>query len=845
MKEQLANISEKIKQSFQSLSKGIRTYFKNQPKWKIVLHFGLIGFAAVFGFILSLTIFTYQGSFGKVPGYQDLKEIRNYNASEVYAEDGDLLGKYYIENRVNADFEEISLNVINALIATEDARFFDHKGIDYRAWIRVLLRTVILSDKAGGGGSTLSQQLAKNLYPRKSHPAFSIMINKIKEMIIARRLEKLYSKEELLRLYLNTVPFSENIFGVKVAAQRFFNKTPDELEPHEAAVLVGMLKATTTYNPIKNPERSLQRRNVVLYQMLKYNYIDSLAYKEYVEKPIELSYYKEGNNEGIGTYFREHLRLELEEILKNYRKPDGGKYNLYTDGLKIYTSINASMQQYAEQAVAENMPKLQANFYKDWKKRDPLKRSQLLQKEKKKSKRYQSLKTKGYSESRIDTIFNQKMSMTIFNWDGDREEKEMSAIDSIRHYLTLLHTGLLAVEPGTGLIRAWVGGVDHEFFQYDHVKSKRQVGSTFKPIVYACALESGMMPCEYTSNQRVRYEKYNNWEPRNSDGEYGGVYSMEGALSKSINVVTVEVLERAGIDEVIELAKDMGIDSSIPEVPAISLGAVDASLMEMVKVYSTFANKGKTPELHYLDRIETADGELIAEFSRPNPQSFRQSLSPNYNEVMVKMMEAVVDSGTAKKLRYTYGLRNDIAGKTGTTQNQSDGWFLGFTPKISAGVWVGADHPEVHFRTLYRGQGASTALPIWGSFMKKVHTDKQFKSWKRASFPGVTDTTLALMQCPHYLEEMPIMVNYWEEEYEKPSLFKRLFGRKNGETEVTPGSDTYINVPPRKAGETQADYGERIQEIREEKVEDAKKQEKRKKFWSKLLFGKKKKEGEQ
>ncbi len=844
MKKQLQQYLEPIKRLGQRIWEGILHYWQSRPKWKIGLHAGLFFTALITGFLLILTILIYQGQFGKIPDYASLKEIKNYNASEVYAEDGALLGKYYIENRINADFEEISLHIINALIATEDARFFEHHGIDFKAWLRVVVKSILLSDQSAGGGSTLSQQLAKNLYPRQSYWAFGLLINKIKEMIIARRLENLYSKEDLLRLYLNTVPFSENIFGVKVASQRFFNKTPDELAPHEAAVLVGMLKATTTYNPIKNPDKALKRRNTVLSQMMKYEYINQSLYDSLVQQPIELSYYKEGNNEGIGTYFREHLRLELEEILQDFRKPNGDTYNLYTDGLRIYTSLNSSIQHYAEDAVAENMPKIQANFYKDWKKRDPLKRTKLLEKTKKNSRRYKSLKNKGYSEDQIDTIFAKAIPMTIFNWDGDQEEKVMSPLDSIKHYLTILNTGLLAVEPGTGLIRAWVGGINHQYFQYDHVKARRQVGSTFKPIVYACALEAGMMPCEYTSNRLKTYEKYNNWEPHNSDGEYGGVYSMEGALSNSVNVVTVEVLERAGIDEVVELAKDMGIDSHVPQVPAISLGAVDASLMDMIRVYATFANQGRTPQLHYLDRIETSTGEVLVEFERPHPRTFRQSIAPNYNEVMVKMMEAVIDSGTARQLRYSYGLRNDIAGKTGTTQNQSDGWFIGFTPKIVAGVWVGAESPQVHFRTLYRGQGAKTALPIWGSFMKKVYADRQFRSWKRAEFPGLSDTTLALMQCPHYLEEMPVLVNYWEEEEKKPSLFKRIFGGGN-ETEVTPKEDTYINLPPRRSGESAEEYRNRIQAYREEKVEDAEKQEKRKKFWSKLLFGKDKKEDQQ
>jgi penicillin-binding protein 1A len=792
--------------------------------------------------ILLLIFLVYQGAFGKLPTYSDLQAIQNRTASEVYSEDGTLLGKYYIENRVNADFEEISPNIINALVATEDARFFEHGGIDFRALFRVFFKSILLSDESSGGGSTISQQLAKNLYPRKDYWALSMVINKTRELFIARRLEKLYAKEELLRLYLNTVPFSENIYGVKVAAQRFFSKPPQDLKAEEAAVLVGMLKATTYYNPVKNRERSQQRRNVVLAQMKRYGYLSPESCDSLQQLPLNTNYRPEGNNNGLATYFREHLRLELSDILRDVKKPDGTSYNLYVDGLRIYTSINAKMQQYAEETIREHMSELQAEFYKDWKKGTPWGKASVFKRAYESTARYKALAAQGLSEEEIEAIFNTPVKMKVYHWEGGEKEREMSPMDSLKYYLTILNAGLLAAEPETGLVRAWVGGIDHKYFQYDHVKSTRQVGSIFKPIVYAAALEEGMLPCEYTYNEKTEYPEYDDWKPRNSDGEYGGVYSMEGALSNSVNTVTVEILRRSSVEKVADLAKDMGIDTNIPKVPAIALGAANASLMDMVRVYSTFANRGRRPTLHYLDRIETSDGKVILAFDRPKPASFERVLSEDYADMMIKMMESVVDSGTARKLRYKYGLYNDIAGKTGTTQNQSDGWFLGFTPKLAAGVWVGADLPSVHFRTMRRGQGSSTALPIWGSFMKKVLNDPQFKRWRRAKFEEPDDEVFALMQCPPYLEEMPVLVEYWMPEENRPGFFKRIFG--SSETEVTnyyEQGDQPVNLPPRYQGESQERYAERLEEYREERVKEAEKRKRRKDFWGKVLFGKDKK----
>lgn len=830
--------SDKVKKSLRPLTIRWHAFRRRYPKWALTLQIGfgcgLIGFLSIFILLLSI----YWGYLGPLPDYAELKNIQNNTASEIYGDQEVLLGKFFKENRINADFEEISPNVINALVATEDARFFDHSGIDLRAWMRVFFKSILLFDESSGGGSTISQQLAKNLYPRRTYTVLSTPVNKIREMFVARRLENVYTKEDLLRLYLNTVPFSESIFGIKVASQRFFKKSPDQLTIEEAATLVGMLKGTTLYNPIRNPEIATQRRNIVMSQMVKYEYLAAEVLDSLKTLPMALQYYREGSNTGLATYFRDQIRVEVNKILEDYPKPDGSSYDIYTDGLRIYTSIDATLQQYAEEAVNTHMPTLQAAFYKNWEKRGPSwGGKKVLEQAKKSSRRYQQLAAKGKTEEEIDAIFEAPRSMRIFSWEEGTVVKEMSPLDSLKYYLTILNTGFLAMEPHTGLIRAWVGGINHQYFQYDHVRSRRQVGSIFKPIVYAQALRNGMLPCEYTYNKQVIYADYDDWQPRNADGNYEGVYSMEGALSHSVNTVTVEVMRRGGLDSTRLLAHDLGIEGAIPEGPAISLGAVDASLLEMVKVYGTFANRGLRPNIHYLDRIETSDGYTIVEFERPDPKAFTRALPVEHADMMIKMMESVVDSGTARKVQYRYGIYGAVAGKTGTTQNHSDGWFMGFTPKLVAGVWVGAESPRVHFRTMGVGQGSNTALPIWGEFMRKVYKDKTYKDYRRSKFPAMADSLSAMMQCPPYLDEMPTILNdeSWETNYyDQLYLFEAL-------KDIPSENLQYLlNRRPRRNFETISDYAERLRKLNERLEKRLERQDNRREFWDQLLFRKKK-----
>ena len=795
----------------------------------------LVCLLAAFFFAIAV----YRGAFGPLPAYAELRAIQNYTASQVYAEDSVLLGKYYIENRLNADFEEISPTVIQALIATEDARFFEHSGIDLRAWVRVFLRTVLLRDNSGGGGSTLSQQLAKNLFPRQDHGLFSIPANKIKEMFIARRLERLYTKAELLNLYLNTVSFSDNIYGIKVAAQRFFGTSPKDLKAEQAAVLVGMLKGTSLYDPVRHPQRALGRRNTVLAQMRKYEYISAETLDSLLHLPLNLSYLPEGNDRGLATYFREHLRLELESVLKKHPKPDGTFYNLYTDGLKIYTTIDSRLQKHAEAATTEQMKKLQASFDEHWRGKNAWGNEKTLDFAIKNSDRYKKLKAAGIAESVIDSIFKKPVAMSVFSWEKGAAERTMSPLDSIKYYLGILNVGFLAMDPASGKILAWVGGIDHHFFKYDHVKSKRQPGSTFKPIVYAAALQKGISPCHYLDNTLTTYANYEGWTPENSEGEYGGVYSMEGALCHSVNTATVQLMMETGVDTVRQMALNLGVESDLPKLPSIALGTAEISLKEMVKVYAAFANKGLSTEPYYLLRIETAEGKVLVDFEKNRKIQQVRALSAEQAAMMTKMLQTVVDSGTANRLRWEFGLWSPIAGKTGTTQNNSDGWFIGYTPKIVAGVWVGGELPQIRFRSMALGQGASTALPIWGSFYKKVLEDSVFMQWKKSGFALLPDSLTEKMDCPLYLPERPFFDgdDYGKEGWKSwMTAFLNVFKK---DEEPVDSLQNIEGIPensvPSGSRQPRSEASERIRKKNEQLEEKRERKEKRKEFWDKVF----------
>jgi penicillin-binding protein 1A len=724
---------------------------------KVIFWLGSL-FAVGFGSILLFLFALLVGVFGHVASKSDLRNLNQSVASEVYSADSVLLGKYFIENRLPTDLDSISPFIVNALISTEDARFFEHGGVDIRATFRVLYRSILQGDESGGGGSTISQQLAKNLYPRKRLGPLTMPVAKFKEMIVARRLEKVYEKKQILALYLNTVPFGENVFGIKIAAERFFSTTPFDIKIEEAATLIGMLKANTAYNPVRNPKAAKERRNVVFGQMVKEKYLEKAVADSLSQLPVVTKYYVESHNEGRATYFRETLRLQLEAELKKYTHPDGRPYNLYTDGLKIYTTINSKMQEHAEEAVNFQMKALQKSFidhFKGYKDAVPYGSEDLLQQQKRLTERYQRLKERGLSEAEIDSNFLTPTKMTIFSWETETQDLDtlMSPLDSLKYYLSILNTGLLAADPHTGQVLAWVGGINFKHFKFDHVNAVRQVGSTFKPVVYAKAIEAGISPCERLSNDFKTYAEWDNWAPRNADGKYGGSYSMMGGMRMSVNTAAVQLIlhDSVGIDSVAALAKRMGISSKIPREPGIALGAVDATLFEMVRLFSVFANRGVLPKMTMLTRIETKDGKPIAEFESPDPRTFTRVLQEQHADMVRHLLQGVVDGGTGGRLRW---LQNSdfrflhAAGKTGTTDNNSDGWFISFTPSVVVGAWVGAEQPLVRWRSTRIGQGGATALPIVGRFLKSTYNDPAFKEWTKQSFPPLTGAVASAFNCP-------------------------------------------------------------------------------------------------
>lgn len=735
---------------------------------------------AVFGcgvlFIAFLFFLTVSGMLGPMPSRQELLTVKNPAASEVYSADSVLLGRYFIQERSNIRYEEIPKHVIDALLATEDVRFYQHQGIDTRSLGRVLVKSLLLQNESSGGGSTLTQQLAKNLYPRRDYWMFSLFINKMREMIIASRLEKAYGKKDILTLYLNTIPFGDNTYGMEAAAQRFFSVRTKDLTIDQGAVLVGMLKATYSYNPRIFPTQSRGRRNVVLGQMAKYGSLDTAVADSLKTLPLSLKYNKITHHSGLASYFREYLRPQLLEWCKNYNATHHTALNLYTDGLKIYTTIDSRLQRYAEAAMARQMKETQGRFDAHWKGNEPWRAyPQMIDEAIRKSTRYKNLRDRGLPEAEIKKIMNKPVAMTIFTWNGE-QDVSMSPVDSIKHYLKFLNAGFLAVDPANGHVKAWVGGIDHHYFQFDHVRetTKRQVGSTFKPIVYAAALEQGVRPCDYISAAKTTYTNMEGWAPGNTEDNYGLKYSMAGALTYSVNTVSVQILEKAGINNTINLAHRMGITSDIEPVPSIALGTADVSMMEMVTAYTCFANKGKLTEPHWLTAIADHKNVVLEGFVQPGSQ---QALSEESAQLILHMLRNVVNEGTAAGLRSRFGLNNDIAGKTGTTQSNTDGWFIGITPRLVIGAWVGADNPRIRFRSTALGQGARTAMPIVGDFLRQANTDPSLSGLTRARFASLPNSLERQLDCDLSREDGNIFTRIFRKN-DKPKERKKEFGKK-------------------------------------------------------------------
>jgi penicillin-binding protein 1A len=755
-----------------SLSKKKPANIKKSGSKKKPVKFSFIKFAFHTAAILILLamlffILVYIGVFGPVPSKQQLQAINNPVASEVFASNGKVIGRYYIENRSNVGFSEISPHIVNALIATEDSRFYEHRGIDEIALFRVFVKSILLQNRSSGGGSTLSQQIAKNLYPRTDYGFFSLPVNKLREAIIAYRMERIYTKEEILTLYLNTVPFSENIFGIEVAAERFFSKSPKNLEIQEAAVLVGMLKANNYYNPHNNPDRAKERRNVVFDQMAKNGFITEAEAEKYKALPLVVKYSVITYNQGPAPYFVEKLKPQLLKWCKQNKKENGEPYNLFTDGLKITTTIDYTLQFYAQQSMMEHMKNLQSVFDAHWKSRDLFDENPDILKSALKNKELSGKNTK------------EKIRTSLFTWNG-LKDTTISRLDSIKHYLKLLNTGFIAIEPKTGDLKAWVGGIDFRFFKYDHVTAPRQTGSAFKPFVYLAALESGIPPDKYYANQQKVYTDYQNWSPQNSHGDYGGYYSMKGALAQSLNTVSVEVLLDAGISNTIDIAQNLGISADLPEYPSLALGVASVSLKEMVEAYAAIVNDGKPVETRYLVEIADSEGKVLEKFN--SSQADEPVVSAENCRAVINMMQAVISDGTGKGIRSRFGIEGDFAGKTGTTQENSDGWFFGLTPGLVTGCWVGADDPRVHFRTITYGQGAFMALPIVGGFFSRTYSNPKFNNLKFSTFVEPQPELLAMLNNPQYKEIIEIEKREWD--------LADIFRRKEKKEDLKPVENT-------------------------------------------------------
>jgi penicillin-binding protein 1A len=709
-------------------------YFKKRF-WKIFFYF--------LGGLTLFFLFASWGLFGSMPSFEDLENPDSNLATEIIAADGATIGKFYNENRTPIKYADLPKHLVNALIATEDERFFEHSGIDGRGTLRA-----VLSVGTSGGASTLTQQLAKLLFHGEGSRFLPLrIIQKAKEWIIAIRLERQYTKNEIIAMYFNKADFVNTAVGIRSAAKVYFGKEPRDLSITESAMLVGMLKNPSLFNPIRRIEKVTARRNVVLGQMVKNNFLPENQ-KEALEKDsIVLHFQPESHTDGIGTYFREYLRDFMKSWVKENKKSDGTEYDMYKDGLKIYTTIDSRMQTYAEEAVQQHLPNLQAELATQQKenKNAPFvnisdaETKKLLDKAMRGSERWREMSAEEKSEEDIIKSFAVKTKMKVFTWKGERDTL-MTPLDSIRYYKSFLQTGMMAMEPNTGHIKVWVGGINYKYFQYDHVgQGARQVGSTFKPFVYATAIEQlNMSPCDSIIDSpfmihKGRHNVTEDWEPHNSDNEYRGMVTLKKALAMSINTVSAKLIDKVGPEAVVELTHKLGVKSDIPAQPAIALGAVEITVQDMVAAYSTFANEGVYIKPQFITRIEDKNGVVIYE---PSTES-HDVLNKDIAFAVIKLLEGVTEGGSGARLRtqggghgynrvtgYPYVFTNPIAGKTGTTQNQSDGWFMGMVPNLSAGVWVGCEDRSARFKGITYGQGATAALPIWAIFMKKCYADE-------------------------------------------------------------------------------------------------------------------------
>ena len=706
--------------------------------WKLFF-IGLAGIGLFF-------LFASWGLFGSMPSFEDLENPDSNLATEIISADGVVLGKYFQKNRSQLKYADLPKNLVQALVATEDARFYEHSGIDGRGTLRA-----ISSLGTSGGASTLTQQLAKQLFHGEGSKFLPFrIVQKVKEWIIAIRLERQYTKNEIIAMYCNVYDFGNNSVGVSSAAKTYFSKEPKDLTINESAILVGMFKNSGLYNPIRNPQGVINRRNVVFSQMEKGKIISEKEKERLQSLPLKLNFKLETHKEGTATYFREYLRDYMKKWVEENKKPDGSDYDIYRDGLKIYTTIDSRMQAHAETAVTAHMANLQEEFFRQSKdnKNAPfvnissVETQRILNQAMKSSNRWAVMKAMDKSEEEIIKSFSEKTKMTVFSWKGEKDTL-MTPLDSIRYYKHFLQSGLMAMEPQTGNVKAWVGGINYKYFQYDHVgQGARQVGSTFKPFVYATAIEQlNMSPCDSIIDgpfmiRKGRHHVTADWEPKNSDNKYRGMVTLKKGLANSINTISAKLIDKVGPEAVIDLTHKLGVKSEIVNQPSIALGAVEITVEDMVAAYSTFANQGVYMKPQFISKIEDKSGVVIYE---PIPES-HDVLNKDIAYAVIKLLEGVTEGGSGDRLRttgggngsnrwtgYPYSFKNPIAGKTGTTQNQSDGWFMGMVPNLVTGVWVGCEDRSARFKSITYGQGATAALPVWGYFMKLCYADPALK----------------------------------------------------------------------------------------------------------------------
>jgi penicillin-binding protein 1A len=724
----------------------IRRY--NWYIWKTV-----IAFLALF--VLMLVV-TYFGLFGQLPSFSSIENPKSNQASQVLAADKTVLGTYYVQNRSSVNYPQLSPNVVNALIATEDVRFYEHSGIDFQRLPSIVFFTLI-GDKQGA--STITQQLAKNLFSGQvSHNPFVRFTQKLKEWIIAIQLERRYTKQEIVTMYLNTVDFGAyNTFGIKSAARTYFNITPDKLTPDQAAVLVGMLKGTAFYSPIRHPDRARNRRNVILGLMSKQGFLSGGQLDELKQKPLGLNFTQTTHNDGPAPYFRAVLKQEIQKIFKdqNITKSDGSTYDLDRDGLKIYTTIDATMQQYAEQAQHDYMHILQDEFNAQWKgvsRSKNIKNYKLLLNQGMfRSDRYKELQLLGKSENEIRQNFDTPDSLTLFTWKGN-VDTVMKPIDSMLYSKMMLRNSMMSMDPTTGYVKAWVGGTNFEHFKYDQVKlGTRQVGSTAKPFTYSVAIENGFSPCQEVDNVPVTITGYGDpWTPKQSSSDLlQGSITLRRALGWSQNYIAAYVMNEVKPLPVMELIKKMGITSNVPAYPSIALGSFNASVYDMTGAYSVFANHGTWTEPTYLLRIEDKNGNVIY----THTPKVVQAMDAQTAYVMTYMLKGVIEDGTGSRLIRTYGFHNPVGGKTGTTQDNSDGWFMGITPQLVTGVWTGCEDRDIHFRSTRLGEGANSALPIFAGFMKRVYDNPALGIKRNVDFDAPKGGVSIVMDCNAYKQQ--------------------------------------------------------------------------------------------